>query len=714
MAIRHTRAILMAGAATLSLSAAAWSSEFGTVFVFGDRNVDAGQFVDSRTVFPDDPNEEITTDGRGRFTNLQPDGNIGHGWATLVSRTLGHGDTHPNQPQTLPNSPPVTKGTNYAAGFYHSSSILESIKGDPRLGSITYRKNGEEKTVPGTSAQGVLKDAERRGWLAGSVVLMNGGSRDIRSIANVDRFLDGKIDLADSGLTENPNTRRAIASGAANNIAEGATLLRDAGAGLVVVSNLMDMGRIPEVAGDVGSAQEALDAVDARIAVLRSQNPGTDYSTLQAQWRQPFERMLAEPNIVGDYLTEGTNRFNVQLANRLDGQENIVLIDQHALYAEILDNPSRFGLSDTANHGVDCLYSTVLFPCNGTDAELSDQLFEDGLDLSTTLHEMFAGQVAGVINAPVQVSSLPFTAMASGREVANAARAQVTSERIARKGWAPFVSAGIGSSTWNDLSGEGKHGSQRISGVGGVTYSFGNGVAVGAAAGYQSTSQAMSGTTIEIEGSSLYGTVFAGADVGRLFGNAVVTVGSVDYDSVMRQTKIGGGTIENTGSTDGNAFGLSAEMGYRALNSKLISAGPIASIDHFSANIGAYKEDGWAATGVDYDTDLDASSTRASLGLFLEAGDLNYEAMPTVFRVKALYSRELNTDPLEVTARAHSSPNNTFTREGRGAEADSMSVGAQLVYNFGPAIASLNYDVRIGESDDHSGSIDISFPFGGE
>ena len=88
--------------------------------------------------------------------------------------------------------------------------------------------------------------------------------------------------------------------------------------------------------------------------------------------------------------------------------------------------------------------------------------------------------------------------------------------------------------------------------------------------------------------------------------------------------------------------------------------------------------------------------------------------MPTVFRVKALYTRALDTDPLNVTARAQSSPDNSFTREGRSAQADSLTVGAQLLYNFGPAIASLNYDVRIGEADDHSGSIDISFPLGGE
>ena len=714
MATRHTRAILMAGAATLSLSAAAWASEFSHVFIFGDRFTDGGQFVDSRTVFPDDPDEEITTDGRGRFTNLQPDGNIGHPWSTLVSRSLGHGDPQPNQPQLLPNSPPITPGTNYAAGFYSSFQVLESINGTPRISSLTYQDGGQQRTVPGTVGVGVLNDEERRGWLADSIVLMNGGSRDVRFLANIESNLDDTIDLPLSFLVDDVDGQNTVARGAANRIATGATLLRDAGADLVVVSNLMDMGRTPEALGDASLAQEAIDAVSDIYSNLRSEFPDVDFDAQEAQEKAPFERILAEPTIISDIRSRGTDVFNARLEDRLQGEDNIVVIDQHALYDQILETPERFGLSTTVNHGVDCISDSVLYPCNETDAGLADQLFLDGLDYSTTLHEMYAAQVSGVINAPVQVSGLPFTAIASGREVANSGLSQVTPERIARKGWAPFVSAGIGSSTWNSLSGEGLHGSQRFSGVGGVTYSFGNGVAVGAAGGYQNTSRAMSGTTIEIEGTNVYGTVFAGADIGSVFGNASLTLGSVDYDRVVRQTKIGNATFENTGQTDGSVYGASLEIGARAISTDMLSAGPIASLDHWSADVGAYNEDGWAATGVDYDTDLNGSSTRASVGLFLEGGDLDYEAMPTVFRVKALYTRELDTDPLNVTARAQSSPDNSFTREGRSAQADSLTVGAQLLYNFGPAIASLNYDVRIGEADDHSGSIDISFPLGGE
>lgn len=709
-----TRAILLAGAATLSLSVAAYASEFSRVIVFGDRLVDAGQYVDSDTVFSDNPDEEVTTDGRGRFTNRGADGNTGHTWATLVSRNLGHGDTNPNQPQTLPNSPPVTRGTNYAAGFNDSADILDSINGTSVINGIRYSNGSEVRTVFGTTAPGLLNDPDREGWAVNSIVLMTGGARDIRSLADLDFEFDGSVTLSRSGLAEDQDEIEAVADTAADRISTGAILLRDAGAGLVVVTNLIDVGAIPEAEGDAARVSVAIDAVRQQFAILRAQNPGVDFDALEAEALAPYQRILANPEVVAETRTAGTDRYNAELANSLDGQDNIILIDQNALFAEIQANPARFGLSEDLNARTDCLSDTVLQPCNQVDGGVSDHLFENGLDLTTTAHAMLAQQVSSVISAPVQVSGLPFTAIASGREVANAGLAQVSAERIERKGWAPFVSAGIGSSTWNDISGEGRHGSLRLTGVAGATYHLGNGFSVGAAASYQDISNSLSGTNIEIEGSSVYGTVFAGADIGNLFGTASVTVGSVDYDDVNRVTQIGAATIQNSGETDGDVFGASLEVGYRALKSESISAGPIASIDHWSADIGAYDEGGWAATAVNFDSDIDGDSTRASLGLFLEGGDLNDESIPAVFRVKALYTREFDSDPITVSARTQTSPNNRFSREGRGAQEDSLTIGAQLTYDFGPVIGSLNYNVRVGEADDHSGSIDFSVPLGGK
>lgn len=712
----HTRTALMAGVATLSLTSAVLASEFSNFLVFGDRQLDAGQFVDDLTVFPEDPDAKIETDGRGRFTNRDADGNTGHTWSTRVSRTLGHGDTHPSQPQTLDNSPPVKTGTNFAAGFFSSLDVLQSVSGFPVMSGIIYEKDGETRSVEGTSRAGLLTDPETRGWAANSIVLMNGGSRDIRNLANIDGEFGNVADLSNptndryngTRLVRDAETREAIARAAAGNIAQAATEMQDAGAALVVVSNLMDMGAVPEISGEQRLAEAGLEQLRETYGADLSVPMTED----DARARDILNDILANPGVVAEYRTEGTNHFNEELAAGLDGRNGIVLIDQRALVADIMADPVRFGISGEENVGQDCLYDGPILPCNEVEGFAGDRFFLNGVDLTTTAHAMLADHAASIINAPVVFSGVPLTAIASSREIADAGIAQVQPERIKRRGWAPFVSGGLGSSTLDQETGEGKNGAMRISGVAGVTYSLGNGIALGAAAGYQDVSKSVSETVLDYDGAGLYGTVFAGADFGMIFGNASATVGQIDYDRLSRIVKIGDAVYDSGGESEASVVGASLEVGARTLVHGTLAAGPIASVEHWSASVDGVTEDGADFIAVSYD-DIDASSTRASLGLFLEAGDLDDPGMPAVFRVKALYTRELQTDGVDVTARAASSPSNAFTREGNAPDADSMAVGAQLTFDFGPFLGSVGYDAQIGESTEHAGRIDISVPLGG-
>jgi phospholipase/lecithinase/hemolysin/uncharacterized protein YhjY with autotransporter beta-barrel domain len=701
----------MASAATLSLTAVTVASEFSNFIVFGDRYADAGQYVDSDTVFADEDNP-IETDGRGRFTNRDSDGNIGRTWVTQVSRTLGYGDTNPSQPQTLDNSPPVATGLNFAGGFFDAGDIVNSINGVSALNGIRYSNGEEEAVVPGTVRLGLLADADTSALARNAIIVMNGGAADVWALADVERQLDSTIDLSDSAIERNATTRAAQAEGAAATLAGGAVDLRDAGAGLVVVSNLIDMGILPEAGTDSTLAAEGVVQLDAILVARQDADPTATFTDEEAALRADLQAAVDDPTLVQSIRSAATDEFNAALATALSGEDDIVLIDQNALAEAVLADPARFGLSAELDQTADCLSTNVLYPCNQVAGDASELVFADGRDFTTGFHELLADHAASVPNAPVLVSGLPFTAIASGREIGNIAASQVTPERIRRAGWAPFVAGALGQSDWNALSGEGSHGSMRLSGSAGVTYSFGNGIAVGAAASYQSIEDALSESPINYDGTAMYGTVFAGADVGTVFGSVSATVGSADYDRIARQTRIGQAVIENGGATEADVYGASLEVGVRALTYDILAAGPIASLDHWSAEVDGYTEDGWAATGVSYDS-FDVSSTRASLGMFMEAGDLSNPAMPVVFRAKALYTREFETDDQTITARTLLQPDNTFSRRGRGAQADSMTIGAQLTYDFGPAIASIGYDGRIGENDDHAGRIDVSMPLGG-
>ena len=130
---RRTRAALMAGAATLSLSVASYASEFSRVIVFGDRQIDAGQ---SPAEFYYLINDERVSDGRRRWTDQDPRGvadpsfgNYGNTWAMQTSAALGHGVGGPSQPSELQEGDTVGGSGNYAANGYGSADVLNSITG---------------------------------------------------------------------------------------------------------------------------------------------------------------------------------------------------------------------------------------------------------------------------------------------------------------------------------------------------------------------------------------------------------------------------------------------------------------------------------------------------------------------------------------------------------------------------------------------------------
>ncbi len=709
MSKRYIRTLLMAGAATASVTSASWAGEFSRVIVFGDRFLDAGQYVSGQTVFADE--DEELGDRRERFTNRVAGGGEGNTWATRVSRALGYGDTLPSQPSVLPGATEEpASGLNYAAGFRDARSVRDSVTGVSQTSTILYRNSdGTEVIVPGSTIPGLLNDPDRAGLAENSIAIINGGSEDIERLANVNRTLADSVAPLSATFVTDVTQRNTIAESAALDIALSAAALRDAGAGLVVVSNLSDMGSTPEVLNEAESASQGLAELNALVS--SGTLSATDPRVISA--RIALEGIIANPDDVSRFRTEGTNRFNTVLSQLLEDEDGIVVLDQNSIVAEIIADPERFGLSGAFNQSESCLESSTLFPCDTSGvARPSEVFFNDGSEITTSAHALLADHASSVISAPVLVSGIPFSAIAAGREASYVARSQVIPERIREAGWRPFISANVNQSTRDDVAGQGGPGVLGLSGSGGVIYDFEDGFSLGVSASYKNIDDALSGAAgVGFDGSSVSATLFAGADFGRIFGNAVITAGQVDYDEIVREARIGAARIENTGSSEADVYGASLEVGYRSLNSGIVSAGPIVAVDRYEAEIDGYRESGWTATAVEYD-DIKVSTTTASLGMFLEGGNLKDAQAPIFFRAKALYTRELENGGGTVTARSLFSPTNTFSREGQDGQDDSLTIGAQLIYDFGAFIGSIGYDARIGGNSDHSGRVDVSVPLG--
>ncbi len=272
MASRAIFRTLMAGAAIMSLSTAATAGGWDSYIVFGDRNHDSGQYVSHEAVFAD-ADDEIG-DGRNRATNIISSGGRGQVISQIVANNLGFGPVSPSQPQSIDGIPTPEDGYNYASSFYRSTDVLASINDTAHTGRINFLgPNSREVSLNGRERPGLLSDPERSDRVRGALILINGGTRDLRDTANIERDLDQSIDLGNTKIEIDANARFRTARDAADNIVTGVRALSEAGAGLVVVTNAYDVGAIPEVNGD----NELLSDVDTLLLVREEEAEAAEF-----------------------------------------------------------------------------------------------------------------------------------------------------------------------------------------------------------------------------------------------------------------------------------------------------------------------------------------------------------------------------------------------------------------------------------------------------
>lgn len=789
MPLRPLRSSLLAGVALASLSTVAIADGWNSLIIFGDRITDTGQYVSQESVFLA-PNSEVEGDGRLRNTNLVDSGGAGQPYSQLVSDALGFGPANPSQPQTLEGIPTPPSGYNYAATFYGSDDVLNSIIGTARTAGVNYRQGAETRTTPGTSRPGLLNDPERAANAWGALVLMNGGVRDLRKTADIDLNLAGAVELDTTEIVTSPGLRNARARQAADNIATGAAVLSGAGAELVVVSNAFDVGAIPETQGDVllldqadsaletreteaatantiatnaetiaanaasiaetaeanaeAARQRVADAqadpatTSAQLFTLRDQEEiaesiATDSVTLaetqaanamqlraasdavaltahELALRTQLNAAIADPTLIPTIRTAATNVFNAQLTQNLrsiDG--NVVLIDQRALFDRVIAEPELFGLNPEFDQAVDCQFSDVLHPCNAVGGQPEELLFTNGVDLTTTGHQLAADQITALVTAPAALGGVPYVGISAGRGISDAGRDQLSNEQTWTAGLAPWV-AGVASRVKLSDSNTGvQQEAGFFNGVAGLRYTFGSGFAIGGGLGYQKVTEPGEKSPVQYDGAGYFGTVFAGINSGPIFASATGTYGKIDFGGLDRVSRIGAARIVNSGDRDATVSGITAEAGVRLVEYDVLRAGPVANFSHWSSEIEGYAENGWAATAVSVG-DLTAKSTRAGIGAFLEAGKL-IEGKGSVFRAKILYGHEFQDRNQTVTVTPLGANSvGSFSALARGADRAPLEMGAEVVFGTGRVTTTFGYDGLFGDVSDHRFRIGASMP----
>jgi len=426
--------------------------------------------------------------------------------------------------------------------------------------------------------------------------------------------------------------------------------------------------------------------------------------------RPQIDAAIADPGLIARNRTEATDIYNAQLVQQLQGVDgNVVLIDQRALFDAVIADPARFGLSADVNQANACLGDDTLYPCNAAGGVEGDLLFASGIELSSAGHQLAADQITALVSAPADLSGIPYVGITAARSITDAARDQLSREQTWKAGVYPFV-AGVGSGAQlTESNGFQRHDSRHYSGVLGMKYVTGNGVAVGAAGSYQSIGSPGDGSAVDYDGSGWFGTVFTGINTGPIFGKLTGTYGKVDYGDAARITQIGSARIRNEGDAKGTVAGVTAEAGLRLVEYDILRAGPVVNFSHWRSTVDGYSESGWEATAVSTG-DIEARSTRAGIGVFMEAGNL-IDGQGSLFRMKALYGHEFEdaTRTASVTPLGENSAGSFSTRV-RGADKAPLEFGAEIVLGFRGMLTTFGYDGLVGDVSDHRFRVGASLP----
>src|SRR3990167_6669161 len=166
-------------------------------------------------------------------------------------------------------------------------------------------------------------------------------------------------------------------------------------------------------------------------------------------------------------------------------------------------------------------------------------------------------------------------------------------------------------------------------------------------------------------------SAFAQYQQGRLWADASLSLGHLDYSDLNRQFALGIAQRSEKGDSDGQLWALSGRLGYDLANADTgWRVSPFISADYAEVDVDAYREDGASATALNF---ADQQRDSARLGLGLQA---NYQLAPAT-QVFAEIARELEfeDDRRDLRMGLNSVAGNSFELQGHTPASGQTLVG---------------------------------------
>lgn len=537
----------------------------------------------------------------------------------------------------------------------------------------------------------------------------------------------GGNDLAAAALSLNPVSAVNIATNSATQAADQVNTLLKAGAGLVVVPTVPNIGLTPVLmegviqVGLLPVQQQALAAAyqylnaqttpnaDARTeaihnALAASTTAGIDSELLQSLLSKG---LIAAYDTLKTLATGLTDTYNTteDIALAQNGG-NIARVDINALFNEVVADPLRYGFSNTA--GTACPVGTSASECNsslpGFDRSQSF-LFADHFHPSPQAHALIADYMQSVINGPLEVTALNQGSLALARN----------SQGLLDSRYQQLRTQDNASGTFGMFGGyAGQHNDSKLN------PSLGNGDAtnntLNIGMDYQLTERWMLGVLLSGSDDRQHPTdhfsyrthgwmasAFTGIKIAENgWINGDVHYGSLRYQDIYRSMALGPTTRTERGDTDGRQIGGRVTAGWDFPILPQLKTGPVAQYRWDYSRVDGYAEQGDNSTSMRFGDQTSHSQigalgwrVNAQLGIVnpyaqvtydRQFADDSYTATGAIKSTRTHFSRttgEQDKDWVEMTLGANIQITNSIAAFAAVSQTTGLDSGEQTSYNAG-------------------------------
>lgn len=435
-------------------------------------------------------------------------------------------------------------------------------------------------------------------------------------------------------------TDQASAAVAAADLVAGVAALQAAGARTIIVSDLPDVGLTP-----AGFA-----------------------SGFRSAW------------------SNASGLLNDELGNQLAALGgNVIRLNFRGLLSEVKTDLGTYGFdplvsqTDVCFSGSGCLADPT-WGIGGLTPDPDRLMFNDGVHPTAAVQQISADYLYSILAAPWQLSLLPEMAMAS----LTGHQQQLLSEWQADRGawqavgqWRSFVDASGQRQQFQRGEAVASGDSDGLGLSLGSSYRLDQQWRLGLALGLQQQTLEAGEADAEYDLRSYLLSAFAQYQDGRLWADANLSLGWLDYNDLDRRFALGIAERGEQGDTDGRLWALSGRLGYDLANDDSgWRVSPFVSADYARVEVDGYREDGARATALHFG-DQQRDSRRLGLGL-----QANYQLAPaTQVFGEIAREREFEDDSRYLRMGLNSVAGNSFELQGH------TPAGGQTLASLGVAHA---------------------------